>query len=87
MKEMLVEESGNVALYFKNGNGRMINVAKAEIFAGVPKHTITNVLAIGRPLPLKHVRKVVETLERVGYEPIYIWNLEVTVNNKINNKN
>ena len=73
IKEMLSEENHNITLFFKQGYGRMVNIAKAEIFANVPKNTITNIVCGLRPLGYKHANAVCTTLANVGYVPIFDW--------------
>jgi hypothetical protein len=72
-KKELQRELRRIYDFFDYKRSKVMSVASLEELAKLPKNTLLNFLTIGRPLPQKHIYKVVEVLEYFGYKPVFDW--------------
>lgn len=72
-KQQLEKELARILLYFDYTRSRILSVSAIEKLAQVPKNTLLNFLKVGRPLPQKHILKIVTVLKEFGYNPLYDW--------------
>lgn len=72
-QKQLDKELRRIMDFFDYTRSTIMSVAAIENIAGVPKNTLLNFLKAGRRLPQKHIFKIVDVLEKFGYQAMFDW--------------
>ncbi len=71
--KQLDKELNRIMDFFDYSRSKVMSVAAIEFLAEVPKNTLLNFLKVGRRLPQKHIFKIVDVLQKFGYQPVFDW--------------
>lgn len=80
--EEIKRELDSIFHYFDYIRSQGLSVRAIERLSEVPKNTLLNFLSINRPIPEKHLFKIVSTLEHFGYSAKLDWSWVMSPLNK-----